>query len=136
MIGFVDSLKFFSIPQVFQTSQLLEDQPTLYSMRLPNLPIVTAGATALVIASNIYVCGGLCRNVASARVVQVYDFDKATWTELPPAPQYCSEAVAINNQLVLIGGVKASSLTITTMVSTWTEQGWQQDLPAMSTKRF
>ena len=136
MIGFVDSLKFFSIPQVFQTSQSLEDQPTLHSVRLPNLPIVTAGATALVIARNMYVCGGVCRNIASACVVQVYDLDKATWTRLPPAPQYCSEAVAINNQLVLIGGVRASSLTITNMVSTWTEQGWQQDLPAMSTKRF
>ena len=104
-------------------------------MRLPDLPIATSFATALVIARNVYVCGGTCRDVASARVVQVYDLDKATWTKLPPAPQYNSEAAAINNQLVLIGGCEASSYTITNMVSTWTGQDWQQDIPAMPTKR-
>ncbi len=105
-------------------------------MRLPDLPIATFSATALVIARNVYICGGVCPDVASARVVQVYDLDKATWTKLPPAPQYHSEAAAINNQLVLIGGREASSRTITNMVSTWTGQGWQQDIPAMPTKRF
>ena len=84
----------------------------------------------------MYVCGGLCPDVTSARVVQVYDLDKATWTKLPPAPQYNSQAVAVNNQLVLIGGREASSSTISNMVSTWTGHGWQQDIPAMPTKRF
>ena len=106
-------------------------------MRLPDLPIATAYATALVIARNVYVCGGTCpgSDATLDRVVQVYDLDKATWTKLPPAPQYNSEAAAINNQLVLIGGHEASSYTITNMVSTWTGQGWQQDIPAMPTKR-
>ena len=120
---------------MFQTSQLLEDQPTLHSVRLPDLPIATYTATALVIARNVYICGGVCPDVASARVVQVYDLDKATWTKLPPAPQYYSQAAAINKQLVLIGGREASSRTITNTVSTWTGQGWQQDIPAMPTKR-
>ena len=83
----------------------------------------------------MYVCGGTSPDVASAGVVQVYDLDKATWTKLPPAPQYKSQAAAINNQLMLIGGIKASSNTISNMVSTWTGQGWQQDIPAMPTKR-
>ena len=105
-------------------------------MRLPDLPTATAYATAVVIARNVYVCGGVCGDVASARVVQVYDLDKATWTKLPPTPQYNSEAAAINNQLVLIGVREASSNTISNMVSTWTGQGWQQDIPTMPTKRF
>ena len=105
-------------------------------MRLPDLPIATYCATALVIARNVYICGGVCPDVASACVVQVYDLDKATWTKLPPAPQYNSEAAAINNQLILIGGREASSRTVTNMVSTWTGQGWQQDIPAMPTKRM
>ena len=67
--------------------------------------------------------------------MQVYDLDKATWTKLPPAPQYRNEAVTINNQLILIGGREAASCTISNMVSTWTGQGWQQDIPAMPTKR-
>ena len=105
-------------------------------MRLPDLPIATAYATALVIARNVYVCEGACLDFASTCVVQLYDLDKATWTKLPPAPQFNSEAAAINNQLVLIGGREASSGTITNMVSTWTGQGWQQDIPAMPTKRL
>ena len=66
-------------------------------------------------------------------VVQVYDLDKATWTKVP---QYDSQAVAVNNQLVLIGGYEVSPNTISNMVSTWTRQGWQQDIPAMPTKRL
>ena len=68
--------------------------------------------------------------------MQVYNLDKATWTKLSPASQYNSQAVAINNQLVLIGGFEALSRTTSNMVSTWTGQGWQQDIPAMPTKRF
>ena len=105
-------------------------------MRLPDLPIATSLAAAIVIARNVYVCGGVCPDVASARIVQVYDLDKATWTKLPPTSQYFSEAATINNQLVLIGGCEASSNTISNMVSTWTGQGWQQDIPAMPTKRL
>ena len=107
-------------------------------MRLPDLPIATSSATAIVIARNVYICGGWCSDgdVASASVVQVYDLDKATWTKLPPAPQYYCQAVAINNQLVLLGGRAASSSTISNMVSTWTGQVWQQDIPAMLTKRL
>ena len=125
-----------SILQVFQTSQLLENQSTLLSVRLPDLPIATCSATAIAIARNVYVCGGGCPDVASARVVQVYDLDKAAWTKLPPAPQYNSEAAAINNRLVLIGGGEASCDAVTNIVSTWTGQGWQQDLPVMPTKRY
>ena len=125
-----------SNPQVFQTSQLLADRPTLLSVRLPDLPIATVGAVAIVIARNVYVCGGWCGDVASSRFVKVYDLDKAEWTKLPPAPQYLSEAVAVNNQLVLLGGREASSYASTNIVSTWTGQSWQQNLPAMPTRRL
>ena len=84
----------------------------------------------------MYVCGGVCGDVASARVVQVYDLDKAAWTKLPPAPQYNSQAVAVNSHLVLIGGCEISSNTISNMVSTWTGHVWQQGIPAMPTKRL
>ena len=78
----------------------------------------------------------MCPDITSACVVQVYALDKATWTKLPPAPQYWSEAVTVNNQLVLIGGREASTRTISNMVSTWTGQHWQQDIPVMPTKRI
>ena len=83
----------------------------------------------------MYVCGRLCLNATLASIVQAYNIDKATWTQLPPAPQYYSEAAAIDNELVLIAGCEASSGTITNMVNSWTGQGWEQTIPALPTKR-
>ena len=106
-------------------------------MRLPDLPIATASATAIVIARNVYICGGLCpgSDATLDQIVQVYDLDKEVWIKLPPAPQYNSEAASINNRLVLIGGWDSSSDTITNMVSSWTGQGWVQDILALPFKR-
>ena len=84
----------------------------------------------------MYVCGGLCPNATLACIVQTYNIDKETWTQLPPAPQYNSEAAAIDNELVLIAGREASSDTVTNMVSSWSGQGWEQNIPALPTKRF
>ena len=105
-------------------------------MRLTDLPIATSHAAAIVIGRNVYVCGGACGDKGLARIVQTYNIDKATWTQLPPAPQFNSEAAAIDNELVLIAGIEASSNTITNMVSSWTGQGWEQNIPALPTKRF
>ena len=101
----------------------------------------TACATAVVIDRKVYVCGGRCPDVESSRQVFVYDFDKKVWGTLSAlAPQYRCQAVTIDNQLVLLGGWEPLSSSrmgkITNLVSTWTEQGWQQVIPAMPTKRY
>ena len=123
---------------MFETEKLLTGRSTLHSNRLPDadLFIATRQATAVIIGKRVYVCGGICPSVVLARRVQVYDQDIRTWTILPPAPQFNSEAAAIKNQLVLLGGREASSSAITNLVSTWSGRGWQQDLPLMPTKRF
>ena len=100
------------------------------------MPIATLRATAIVIGRNVYVCGGKCPNDTLACIVQAYNIGKATWTQLPPAPQCYSEAAAIDSVLVLIAGWEASSGTVTNMVSSWTGQGWEQNIPALPTKRF
>ena len=84
----------------------------------------------------MYICGGRCDTVELGRQVHVYCLKEKTWTPLSePTPQYRCEAIAINNQLVLIGGRDATH-KITNCVSTWTGQCWQQDIPAMPTKRL
>ena len=83
----------------------------------------------------MYVCGGKCLNATLACIVQTYNIDEATWTQLPPAPQFNSEAAAIDNELVLIAGYEASSRTVTNVVSSWSGQGWEQNIPALPTKR-
>ena len=104
-------------------------------MSMPCLCLPTSSATALIIARNVYVCGGLSPYVKAAQLVQVYDLDKKTWTILPRAPQYNSEAVAVNGKLVLIGGQDSTSHAITNIVSTWTGEDWQQELPSMPSRR-
>ena len=107
----------------------------MQSVKLPDLPIPTSTASAIMINSNIYVYGGFCDNVVLARQVQVYDVNHNVWSTLLHTPQYGSQGVAINSRLVLIGGYEAVSEGITNLVSTWTGQEWQQDLPPMPTKR-
>ena len=104
-------------------------------MALPELRQATSSATAIIIARRVYVCGGLCLNVKRAQLVQVYDLDQERWTTLPHAPQYNSEAATVDNKLVLIGGQDAQSRAITNLVSTWTGEDWQQDLPPMPSRR-
>ena len=106
------------------------------AVKLPDLPIPTCYASAVMINDHIYVCGGLCGDVDLARQVQVYDVNHNVWSTLPHNPQYNSQGVAINSKLVLIGGREAASNGVTNLVSTWTGQEWQQDLPLMPTKRL
>ena len=105
-------------------------------MKLPDLPFPTFSATAVMIDEHIYVCGGICGDIAMERQVQVYSINHHTWSTLPPSPQYYAQAASINGQLVLIGGREPSSGTVTNLMSTWNGQIWQQQLPPMPTKRF
>ena len=108
----------------------------MQSMKLPDLPIPTCTASVVMINDHIYVCGGSCGDVDLSCQVQVYDVNDNLWSTLPHSPQYSSQGVAINSKLVLIGGYEAASKGVTNLVSTWTGQEWQQDLPPMPTKRF
>ena len=120
---------------MFQSDQL--DQSNLHSVKMADLPIPTAGATAVPIGRNVYIAGGVASDARSAQIVQVYNIDTGKWSTLPPAPQYKSEAIAISNNLVLIGGREPSTDKITNMVSTWLveEETWTQTIPPMNTRR-
>ena len=107
----------------------------MQSRKLPDLPIATSTATAIMINDHVYVCGGLCGDVVSARTVQVYSVSHQTWNTLPLSPQYHSQGVEINGHLVLIGGREPSSHAVTNLVSTWNGRVWHQELPPMPTKR-
>ena len=123
--------------KVFQTTPLLRKGHTLRSEKLPDLPLDTACVTAVYIEGKVYVCGGRCRDAESGCLVHVYNFDEKKWSTLPtPAPQYRCEAIAFNNQLVLMGGREASSFKITNIINTWTGDCWQNELPAMPVNRL
>ena len=107
----------------------------MQSRKLPDLPIPTSTATAIMINDDVYVCGG-GGDVVSARTVQVYSVSHQRWKTLPLSPQYYSQGAAIKGKLVLVGGAESSSHTVTNLVSTWNGRGWHQELPPMPTKRF
>ena len=108
----------------------------MQSRKLPDLPRATSIATAIMINDHVYVCGGLCSDVVSARTVQVYSVSHQTWNALPLSPQYYSQGVEIKGHLVLIGGREPSSRTATNLVSTWNGRVWHQELPPMPIKRL
>ena len=108
----------------------------MQSRKLPDLPLATSVATAIMINDHVYVCGGTCGDVVSARIVQVCSVSHQTWNTLPLSPQYLSEGVEINGHLVLIGGREPSSHTVTNLLSTWNGRVWHQELPPMPTKRL
>ena len=120
---------------MFQSDKM--NQSILQSVKMADLPVPIANATAVPIGRNVYLVGGVAPDARLDLIVQVYNIDTGRWSTLPPAPQYWSEAIAINNNLVLIGGVESSTGKITDMVSTWLveEKTWTQTVPPMSTRR-
>ena len=121
---------------MFQSDKM--GQSSLHSVKMADLPFPIANATAVPIGRNVYLAGGVAPDVRSSQIFQVYNIDTGKWSTLPPAPQYCSEAIAINNNLVLIGGRESSTRKITNMVSTWLveEERWTQTIPPMSMRRL
>ena len=110
---------------------------SLCSIKMPDLRNPIANASCVIIGRKIYLAGGAeCEDERSG-IVQVYNIDTGKWSTLPPAPQYWNEAIAISNNLVLIGGYEASTGKTTNMVSTWLveEEKWTQTIPPMITSR-
>ena len=123
--------------QIFRSDLLLQDNSTLHSVKLPDLPIATFFATATIIGNTLYVSGGCCPDVESALLVQAYHINTGIWSTLPPSPVHHSESTVINGQLTLIGGVDASTDAITNEVWSWHEEEkeWRKTIPPMPTER-
>ena len=121
--------------QIFRSD--LQDNSTLHSVKLPDLPIPICYATATIIGNTLYVSGGFCPYVKSSLLV-AYDINTGTWSTLPPSPVCYSESAVINGQLTLIGGGDASTDKTTNEVWSWheDEKEWRKTIPPMPTERF
>ena len=124
--------------QTFRSEQLLQDNSTLHSLKLPNLPIPTYRATVTRIGRTLYVSGGVGPDWESERLVQSFDLETATWSTLPPSPVTNSESAVINGHLTLIGGCDASTRKVTNQVWSWDEENkeWRNTIPSMPTRRW
>ena len=89
---------------------------------------------AIVIGRNVFVGGGFSVNEAT---VMVYSLETGTWTTLPPYQSYFFGMSAVDNKLVLVGGVSTSSGKVTNVLGVWDEQSqtWTHPFPVMPTAR-
>ena len=91
----------------------------------------------VVIGDNVYVGGGWTRSVTGIVHVMVYSLDTGSWRELP---QYKSDffgMTAMNNQLVVVGGIDVITDERTNILGVWDEesQTWTHPFPEMPTSR-
>ena len=123
--------------QIFRSDQLLQDKPTLHSVKLPDLPIPTCHATVTIIGNILYVSGGVCPDRRSDLLVQAYDINAGTWSTLPPSPVSVSGSAVVNGQLT-ISGRDVSRKEPTNDVWSWYEdkKEWRKTIPPMPTERF
>ena len=124
--------------QIFRSDLLLQDNSTLHSVKLPDLPIPTCIATATIIGNTLHVSGGACPDRRSSLLVQAYDINTGAWSILPPSPVCYSGSAVINGRLTLIGGQDASTGKITNEVWSWheDEKEWRKTIPPMPTERI
>ena len=89
---------------------------------------------AIVIGRHVFVGGGLGVNEAT---VMVYSLETGTWTTLPPYQSQFFGMSAVDNKLVLVGGVSTSSGKVTNVLGVWNEQSqtWTHPFPMMPTAR-
>ena len=86
--------------------------------------------------NKVYFGGGLTGDDATATTLCIYTPKADTWATLP-SPTKCSALATYNSQLVLVGGMAASTDETTNQL--WVlqedERTWRQPLPAMPTAR-
>jgi hypothetical protein len=92
---------------------------------------------AVVIGDNVYVGGGYT-SAGNKYTVMVYSLASGSWSKLPPHTTQWFGMVAVNNQLVLVGGSILKSFNqVTGILAMWNEgsQTWIRPFPKMPTPR-
>ena len=92
---------------------------------------------AVVIGDNVYVGGGLCFDRSKGTTVMVYSLRTGSWRILPPYETWLFGMAAVNNQLVLVGGINLLTDKATNVIGVWDEesQTWTHPFPEMPTSR-
>ena len=99
------------------------------------MPFGMSSCQAVVIGDKAYVGGG--DSYIKNQVVMVYKIYAGSWATLPPYGSHYFGMAAVNNQLVLVGGVTKSTGRTTNVLGVWDErsQTWTHPFPEMPTLR-
>ena len=93
-------------------------------------------AYATVINNSVYVTGGSCPNDTSNIInVYQYELDNNQWSVLPPLQQYYGIPVNINDELTVIGGHHSTTNKPTALVTTYSDNRWNDTYPNLSVAR-
>ena len=93
----------------------------------------------VVIDDNVYAGGGFSWFHEDGATVMVYSLETGSWRTLPPYESQYFGMAAVNNQLVLVGGINTSidNHQVTNVLGAWGEgsQIWTHPFPVMPTAR-
>ena len=94
-------------------------------------------ASAAVINNSVYVTGGWCPNDNSNNhIAYKYELDNNQWSVLPPLQQYYGIPVNINDELTVIGGKHFTTSKPTALVTTYSDNRWNDTYPNLSVARW
>ena len=90
---------------------------------------------AVVFKEKVYIGGGVAPSDRKSKTVIMYDPQKDSYDTLPPYTCKWFSIAAVNNQLVLVGGVDIQTTKNTNQLGVWNEQSksWTHPLPPMTT---
>ena len=103
----------------------------------PDMPFVMSGyVQSVVVEGTVYVGGGNAGDGSgNDYIVMTYDISKGKWATLPPYRARCFAMTAINNKLVLVGGVEQDNRIKVLGVWDANKKQWTHPYPEMHTVR-
>lgn len=95
------------------------------------------GAFAIVINSTVYITGGRCPNDTMGKYkVYKYELNNNQWSDLPDLQQCNGIPVNINDHLTIIGGKHSTTKKPTDLVTTYSDDSWNNTYPNLSVPRY
>jgi len=120
---------------IFHTQKKFQSQPDV------ELVFGTRGHTAVKCGDNVYIGGGVTApnaNDTAPNIVQVIHTQDDNVSSLPACPVKQFSLVAINGQVVAVGGINMSDDSVGNKLYSYNEVSgqWEESLPPMPTPRY
>lgn len=102
------------------------------------MPFGTSSPTLVIIDNDLYVGGGRTVNAKREQMIMVYNIHSQQWNELTYYECTSFGMTKLNNQLVVVGGIAASTNERMKVLGLWdkTKELWTHPFPPMSIARY
>ena len=101
------------------------------------MPFGTSSPSLVIIDGNMYVGGGRTVSAKREQMIMVYNLDSQQWSEFSHCECTSFGMAAMKNQLVVVGGIAASTHKRTSVLGVWDKgkESWTHPFPPMSIAR-